>query len=92
MYRTRVWVRDIFCGVKSAQIYRFTDRRIDIIVSHSLFCAATLHRFGLPVDFARLNAETLPEIDVLVLQGTPMGLGESRFAPRQNLCLAVPSR
>jgi hypothetical protein len=27
----------------------------------SLFCAATLHRFGLPVDFARLKAETLPE-------------------------------
>ena len=27
----------------------------------SLFCAATLHRFGLPVDFARLKAETLPK-------------------------------
>jgi hypothetical protein len=27
----------------------------------SLFCAATLHRFGLPVDYARLNADTLPE-------------------------------
>jgi hypothetical protein len=28
----------------------------------SLFCAATLHRFGLPVDYARLNADTLPEM------------------------------
>ena len=27
----------------------------------SLFCAATLHRFGLPVDYARLKNETLPE-------------------------------
>jgi hypothetical protein len=27
----------------------------------SLFCAATLHRFGLPVDYARLKDETLPE-------------------------------
>ena len=27
----------------------------------SLFCAATLHRFGLPVDFARLKFDTLPE-------------------------------
>ncbi len=27
----------------------------------SLFCAATLHRFGLPVDYARLKHETLPE-------------------------------
>ncbi len=32
-----------------------------------------------------------PPGDVLVLQGTPMGLGDSGFAPRQNLCLAVPS-
>jgi hypothetical protein len=28
----------------------------------SLFCAATLRRFGMPLDFARLNAETLPEM------------------------------
>jgi hypothetical protein len=28
----------------------------------SLFCAVTLHRFGLPVDYARLNADTLPEM------------------------------
>jgi hypothetical protein len=28
----------------------------------SLFCAATLHRFGLPVDYARLHIDTLPEI------------------------------
>ncbi len=28
----------------------------------SLFCAATLHRLGLQGDFARLNADTLPEI------------------------------
>ena len=27
----------------------------------SLFCAATLHRFGLPVDYARLKMVTLPE-------------------------------
>ena len=27
----------------------------------SLFCAATLRRFGLPVDYARLNVDTLPE-------------------------------
>jgi len=27
----------------------------------SLFCAATLHRFGLPMDYARLKHETLPE-------------------------------
>jgi len=27
----------------------------------ALFCAATLHRFGLPVDYARLKTETLPE-------------------------------
>ena len=26
----------------------------------SLFCAATMHRYGLPVDYARLNAGTLP--------------------------------
>jgi hypothetical protein len=28
----------------------------------SLLCAATLHRFGLHVDFERLNADTLPEM------------------------------
>ena len=28
----------------------------------TLFCAATLHRFGLHVDFGRLNADTLPEM------------------------------
>jgi len=27
----------------------------------ALFCAATLHRFGLPVDYARLKTHTLPE-------------------------------
>jgi len=27
----------------------------------SLLCAATLHRFGLPMDFARLKTDTLPE-------------------------------
>ena len=27
-----------------------------------LYCAATLHRFGLPVDYARLKAVTLPEM------------------------------
>jgi hypothetical protein len=27
----------------------------------ALFCAATLHRFGLPVDYTRLKTETLPE-------------------------------
>ncbi len=26
----------------------------------ALFCASTLHRFGLPVDFARLQTESLP--------------------------------
>ena len=28
----------------------------------SLFCAATLHRYGLPVDFARLDSERLPKM------------------------------
>jgi hypothetical protein len=28
----------------------------------ALFCAATLHRFGLPVDYARLHIDTLPEM------------------------------
>jgi hypothetical protein len=28
----------------------------------TLFCAATLHHYGLPVDFARLAVETLPEM------------------------------
>jgi len=27
----------------------------------AIFCASTLHRFGLPVDCARLKTETLPE-------------------------------
>ncbi len=27
----------------------------------ALFCAATLHRFGLPVDYARMKTKTLPE-------------------------------
>ncbi len=27
----------------------------------SLFCVSTLHRYGLPVDYARLKNETLPE-------------------------------
>jgi hypothetical protein len=28
----------------------------------TLYCAATLHRHGLPVDFAKLDGETLPEV------------------------------
>ncbi len=28
----------------------------------SLLCAATLHRFGLPVDYARLKEVTLPKM------------------------------
>jgi hypothetical protein len=28
----------------------------------SLYCTSTLHRYGLPVDYARLNAGTLPEM------------------------------
>ncbi len=28
----------------------------------TLFCAATLHRFGLPYDYGKLDSETLPEM------------------------------
>ena len=41
-----------------------SHKATNIIVSHlriNIIRCATLHRFGLPVDFARLKAETLPE-------------------------------
>ena len=58
----------------------------------TLFCAATLHRFGLHVDFARLNADTLASGDVLMLQGTPMGLCDPGLASGHKICLAMPPR
>ena len=59
------------CGLDSAHCHSSTVK--DVVSmdrpggmdggSHeaALFCDATLHRFGLPVDYARLKTETLPE-------------------------------
>jgi hypothetical protein len=61
------------CGMDSASCTTATAREVAIMdrpgfgnnKEHSgeasLFCAATLHRFGLPVDYSRLQGITLPE-------------------------------
>ena len=61
------------CGLDSAHCYSSTIIREMISLDRpggldggsreaSLFCAATLHRYGLRVDYARLKSETLPEL------------------------------
>ncbi len=49
-------VKEVACLDRPGQGNHGEDSR-----EATLFCAATLHRFGLPVDFARLNSDTLPE-------------------------------
>jgi hypothetical protein len=58
-------------------------------VWNALFCVASLHRYGLPVDFATMESETLPGMYVCMLQGTPLGPCNPGNHNGQNLRLAV---
>ncbi len=59
------------CGLDSAHCHSSTVKEVVSLDrpggmdgesrEAALFCAATLHRFGLPVDYIRLKTETLPE-------------------------------
>ena len=60
------------CGMDTAHCYLATAQAVarmdcpaslshDKLSEGALFCAASLHRFGLPVDFAKLEASVLPE-------------------------------
>ncbi len=59
------------CGLDSAHCYSSTVKEVVKLDrpggmdggsrEAALFCVATLHRYGLPADYARLKSETLPE-------------------------------
>jgi len=58
----------------------------------TLFCVATLHRFGLPFDYVKLEPKTMPEIDVCLLQVSVVGPEDKRHQIGQNHFLSVSPR
>jgi hypothetical protein len=61
------------CGVESSACHSDTVRKVakldrpgfghnDESIETTLFCAATLHRFGLPYDYAEIDSETVPKM------------------------------
>jgi len=61
-------------------------------IEATVFCAATLHRYGLTYDYAELDPKTLPEMYVLVLQSSSIKPGNKGFANGSYIRMGVPVR